>query len=317
MRSFRIRTFVTAGLLLCFATACPSEEGEGTEEKDGDKKADAKKADDKAEKPEDPPEDLSPAIKELDLSGPKPPETSVVLFTVDGALIPIGCFDHEKKKIGGGKDCGKVLPDGESVYLWSEDGQEIDAVGDKKNALCEVADKPTSFSVPTVDSGRNYDWAVWPKSAGTHVEAAPSKSITDSGARLSEVEEKAVTGKIAELAPNSSKGEFRSKQRVELDVDGNDKPEIFVSAIVAHPTDPDRYLFSGLFMAPDGDLGAIQLLDRTKRETDVITLRGTADLAGDGKRELWVGITFDGGSGDRVIELGDKPTPLSKWSCGA
>ena len=49
--------------------------------------------------------------------------------------------------------------------------------------------------------------------------------------------------------------------------------------------------------------------------TNMRLLAGNFD--GDGKRELWTGISFDGGNGDRMVVLGEEPKPLGKWTCGA
>jgi hypothetical protein len=114
-----------------------------------------------------------------------------------------------------------------------------------------------------------------------------------------------------------SKGEFLSKQKASLDVDADGKKELFVSAVMLNPSDPDRYLFSGLFMAPGGDLANVQLIDRVKKGTDVVKLFGAVDLDGDGKRELWTGVAFEGGAGERIVQLGAEPKPLGKWTCGA
>ncbi len=139
---------------------------------------------------------------------------------------------------------------------------------------------------------------------------------SDRGARLEEAEAKAVQEAISKV--RNVKGDFQSKQKASVDVDGDGKDELFVSAILGNPADPDTYLFSGLFMAPGGDLANLVLVDRSRKGADVIRLRGAVDLDGDGKRELWTGISFDGGAGDRVVKLTDgEPTPIGKWTCGA
>jgi hypothetical protein len=304
----------------CFLlAACPSD--------DGEKKAE-KKEEKKAEKKADPPaEDDGAAegggdegkLPELDLSGPTPPETSAVFFSVDGALIPLACFDQGSRKIETGKKCRAMVTKGEEVLLASEDGgRALDTIGDPKNALCEVADKPSSFGTSALDQGQTYDWASWPKSLGTKAEQVSAESKSDRATALSDEEKQKLLEAILAKKASAEKGELRINQKAEMDIDGDGTKEVFFSVLMAHPTSPDRSLFSGLYMAPGGSLDGLQLVERSKRDLDVLTLRGGVDLDGDGKRELWVALTFDGGSGERIVRLdGDKATALGKWTCGA
>ena len=78
---------------LLTVSGCPSEpEAEKTEKK-------TEKA------PELPPPDTTPAEPQFDLTGPKPPETAGVLYSVDGALVPLACFDKAKGSVHAGADC--------------------------------------------------------------------------------------------------------------------------------------------------------------------------------------------------------------------
>ena len=127
-----------------------------------------------------------------------------------------------------------------------------------------------------------------------------------------------ITGLVGKLKGSALKGDFRPVQRAEADIDGDGTKELFISVLFADPKDDSNNLYSGLFMARGGDLGTLALVDASKRGSDSLTLRGVTDLDGDGKSELWVGLTFDGGTADRVMTLdGDKAEALSKWSCGA
>ncbi|MCA9681353.1 MAG: hypothetical protein KC457_04090, partial [Myxococcales bacterium] len=76
---------------------------------------------------------------------------------------------------------------------------------------------------------------------------------SDRGARLEEVEAKAVQAAMAKV--RNVNGEFQPKQKASIDIDGDGKDELFVSAIMLNPSDPDTYLVSGLFVAMGGDLG--------------------------------------------------------------
>jgi hypothetical protein len=270
-----------------------------------------KKEEPKAPEPAPEPEPVEPRF---DLSGPKPPETSSAFFSVDGALLPLACFNKDKGVISPGSECGGLIAEGSEVYMESSFGKKaLDKTGaGTKNSLCG---DEGAIPTPGLDTGADYDWAVWPKSLGTEVVQLDPDTWSDRGARLEEAEAKAVQAAIA--SAGVSKGEFQPKQKATLDVDGDGKDELFVSAIMLNPKDPDTYLFSGLFMAPGGDLGQLQLIDRSKKGTDQIKIFGAVDLDGDGKRELWTGISFDGGAGERIVVLGEEPKPLGKWTCGA
>lgn len=267
-----------------------------------------------AKTPEAPPPDTTPAEPQFDLTGPKPPETSAVVFSVDGALLPLACFDMGKKAIAVGAECVGLVAEGSEVYMESSFGKKALEKTGAGTAMSTCGDEG---AIPTaaLTAGADYDWAVWPKSVAPTFEQLSPDTWSDRGARLEEVEAKAVQDAITKLGV--SKGEFLSKQKALLDVDADGKKELFTSVVMVNPSDPDRYLFSGLFMAPGGDLANLQLIDRTKKGTDVVKLFGAVDLDGDGKRELWTGIAFDGGAGERIVQLGAEPKPLGKWTCGA
>ena len=211
------------------------------------------------------------------------------------------------------------------VPVWVAEGSEVymESSFGKKSLEKTTAGTVTSTcgdegATPTaaLSAGADYDWAVWPKSLAPTFEQLSPDTWSDRGARLEEVEAKAIQGAIT--AAGGPTGEFLPKQKASIDIDGDGKKELFVSAVIINPSDADTFSFSGLFMASGGDLGAVQLIDRTKKNTaDVIKLFGAVDLDGDGKRELWTGLSFDGGAGERVVQLGAQPTPLGKWTCGA
>ena len=258
--------------------------------------------------------DPGPVEPRFDLSGAKPPEVSSVLFSVDGALTALACFDKDQGKILPGKDCAKLVTEGSEVYMESSFGKKAleKTLADTKMSLCG---DEGALAAAALDKGEDYDWGVWPKSLGPDFAQVDPDTWSDRGARLEDAEAKAVQDVIAGLGKN--KGELQSKQKATLDIDGDGKDELFVAAIMRNPNDADTHFFSGLFMAPGGDLAQMQLVDQVTRGADEIKLFGGVDLDGDGKRELWTGISFEGGAGERVIVLGDKPEPLGKWTCGA
>jgi hypothetical protein len=303
-------------LLVASSLALPACGGD--EEKPEEPKAEKKpKKDTKKPLPKPKEDDLRPELK-LDLSGAKAPEASTVFFAVDGALIPIACWDKAGGKIKGGPDCRSLVKAGDEVYVASEFTKALDTVGEAKNALCEVADSPTSLAAATVDGGASYDFAMWPKAAHDLMAPLGADTRSERARDLDSAEEEALKKAISAVSKKADAGDLRPQQRAELDIDGDGKAELFLAAVVAHPKDPDRNLFSGLFMAPGGDVGAMVLIDQSKRDADIVTLRGAVDLDGNGKHELWVGLQWDGGSGDRVVTLdGGKAKALGKWSCGA
>jgi hypothetical protein len=291
-------------LALAGTFACKGEEEKPAE--------DTKK---QAKPPEPQPEPEVPDVPEMDLSGPKPPEVNAVFFSVDGALLPLACYDATKKELRGGNECGSMVAEGTEIYMASSFGKKtLDKTGaGTKVSLC--ADE-NALPTPQLDAGGAFDWAVWPKSLAPTVVQIDPQTWSDGGARL-EADEQAKV-EVAIKKTSQAKGEFRSRQKASVDIDGDGKDEIFVSAVIAHPTDPDRNLFSALYMAPAGDWDKLLLLDRGKKDIDVVRLRGVVDLDGDGKRELWTGIIFEGGAGDRMMKMaGDKPETLAAWTCGA
>ncbi|PRP96196.1 hypothetical protein [Enhygromyxa salina] len=258
--------------------------------------------------------DPGPVEPRFDLTGPKPPETSTVVFSVDGALTPLACFNKDKGALASGADCVGLVAEGSEVYMESSFGKKALEKTGAGTTTSMCADEG-AIPVANLSSGADYDWAVWPKSLAPEFTQISPDTWSDRGARLEEAESTAVQAAIAQV--KKSAGEFQPKQKASIDIDGDGKDEWFASAVLINPNDPDTYLFSGLFMAPGGDLTKLQLIDQAKKGADVIKLFGAVDLDGDGKRELWTGISFDGGAGERIVQLQDSPKTLGKWTCGA
>jgi hypothetical protein len=296
-----VQTLAVLAALALLLPACKREEEQPVEEK--------------KEEPKPPPPDTTPVEPQFDLSGPKPPETSTVAFAVDGALLPLACFNKDKGQILAGKECGGLVAEGSEVYMESSFGNKaLDKTGGgTKDALCG-----DSGAIPTaqLEGGAAYDWAVWPKSVAPEFKQIRPDTWSDRGARLNDAEAKAIQDAIGKI--RNVKGDFQPRQKATVDIDGDGQDELFVSAILVNPADPDTYLFSGLFMAPGGDLDKVVLIDRAKKGADIIRLHGVVDLDGDGKRELWTTLLFDGGNGDRIVQLGGTaPKPIGGWTCGA
>jgi hypothetical protein len=301
-------TFVLA-LAACKGGEDPAKKG-GPSAKAAAKKAGAKGAD--AEAAGEEVESLQVADGEIDDPGPVPPEASMAFFVVEGALLPLGCFDKDKGKVLGGKDCLDMAPQGEEARLASQTGSAVKKVGEPTAPLCTKGDgKKTARAVDGLESGADFSFGVWPRAAYRTVEAVPEETLSDKGRQLDAGEKE----KLA--AAMGKEGEVEAHQVAQIDVDGDGKAEKIYSVFIRHATEPERYAWSGAFLAEGGDLGKLHLLEKSKSKQDVFEVRAAVDLDGDGRRELWVRLVFEEGSGDRIVRLdGWKPVPLAKWTCG-
>ncbi|MDC0673292.1 hypothetical protein [Nannocystis radixulma] len=257
---------------------------------------------------------LDKAVQALDLSGPVPPEATTVFFTVDGALIPIGCYDSAKKKLSGGKDCLALVKAGDDVYLRSNSVEKLDKVGAPKSSMCQPGeDKPTSLGIPSVDSGETFDYAVFPKSMGKLVNRADPETYSEKGRVASEDEKKALSELIKPDA------ELQINQSVTFDVDGDTKPDKLFSVYVVNPKDSEKLSYSGVLLQRGSEPGKWVPLLESRNDTETYTVRAFIDLDGDKSQEVWVNaVLTDGGGGDRILQLkpGGGAEPLAKWSCG-
>jgi hypothetical protein len=256
---------------------------------------------------------LDKAVQALDLSGPVPPEASAVFFTVDGALIPIGCYDSAKKKLAGGKDCLALVKADDEVYLRSNSVEKLDKAGAPKSAMCQPGeDKPTSLGVASVDAGETFDYAVFPKSMGKLINRADPETYSEKGRVASEEEKRALTELVKPDA------ELQINQSVTFDVDGDGQADKLFSVYVVNPKDSERLSYSGVLMQRATAPGKWFPLLESRNDTETYTVRAFLDLDGDKSQEVWVNaVLTDGGGGDRIFKLkGDGAEPLAKWSCG-
>lgn len=260
-----------------------------------------------------------PALRpELDLSGPVPPETSAVYFAIDGALVPLACFDAAGKRLLGGAACAAVVPEHAEVVLWAPAGRAVEPVTGRRRALCEFDDaKETAYATRATEDGQQFDFATWPKSVGPTVWLAGAKAQAAKALELTDEESAALAKAIDANGGRSSAGPVRLVQRAVVDLDGDGADDVLFSAAIDDPRDSERQAYAGLFLAPGGDLSKLTLLERTRRN-DLLYVRAAVDLDGSGTRELHIGLTYDGGSSDRfgVLE-GGKLRFLGPWTCGA
>ncbi|MDC0722133.1 hypothetical protein [Nannocystis bainbridge] len=256
---------------------------------------------------------LDKAVQALDLSGPVPPEASAVFFTVDGALIPIGCYDSAKKKLAGGKDCLALVKADDEVYLRSNSVEKLDKAGAPKSAMCQPGeDKPTSLGIASVDAGETFDYAVFPKSMGKLINRTDPETYSEKGRVASEEEKRALTELVKPDA------ELQINQSVSFDVDGDGQADKLFSVYVVNPKDSERLSYSGVLMQRATAPGKWFPLLESRNDTETYTVRAFLDLDGDKSQEVWVNaVLTDGGGGDRIFKLkGDGAEPLAKWSCG-
>jgi len=304
---------LAAGLLVGLASLACQQGGET-------KKTEPKKTETPAVTPppadekRDPSTSLDKAVTAIDLAGPVPPEASAVFFTEDGALIPLACYLHDKKKLAGGKDCLKLVKQGDEVYLKSRTSELLDKIGAPKDSLCEVGSggTPSSLSVPAVDAGAAFEYAVAPKSLARNVVMLPEDSWSEKKPSLSAEEIAALTA-LAKVA-----GELTIRQVALQDLDADNAPEKIVSVFQINPKDSERYTFAGVFVQRSSAPTAWIPIQTSSNDTQTYTVYGALDLDGDRNHELWLNsVTTDGSGGERIFQLTkDGATGIGKWSCG-
>lgn len=302
---------IPLALALAFAPACGGATDPGKGAPADTKKVEAAKPDPAAAAPEG--TSLDKAVTALDLSGPVPPETSTVFFTVDGALIPIGCFDKAKGKLAGGKDCLALIKADDEVYLRSNNVEKLDKVGAPKSAMCQPGEsKPTSLGIASVDAGETFDYAVFPRSMGPLVHKVSEDSWSEKGRVASDEEKKALT---ALIKPDA---ELQINQSTTFDVDGDGAPDKLFSVFVVNPKDSERLSYGGVLLQRASDPSKWVPLLESRNGIETYTVRAFLDLNGDRTQEIWVNaVLTDGGGGDQILQLkGAGADPLAKWSCG-
>lgn len=294
-------------------SACKKEEGDGGEAK-ADAKGEAKDDAKKDGKEEDDAGSLKVATGDEGVDGPVPPETSMVFFSVEGALLPLACFDKDKKKVASGDDCLSLLPAEGTVRVSSIDSAYNKPIGEKVEPDCTAGSgKKNALAIEGITDGANYKFGTWPPAGIKIVKVVPDSTTDDSNLQLGD-DEKSALGK----AIGRDGKDLEPHQIAEIDADGNGTEDKIYSVFIPDPNVVEQYAWSGILLAPDGKLESLVLLETSRSKKDVYEVKGTLDLDGDGAPELWMRQIFAEGAGDRLVKMaGGKPDPIGKWSCGA
>jgi hypothetical protein len=312
----RASLFSVLGALALLATACNKGEEASTKDgKDGkDAKLDGKaKGDGKADGAEVGEPTLKVDEGDAGAEGPVPPQTSMVFFQVEGVLIPLACFDKDKGTLAAGTGCLDLVPAGADVRVSGGDQAFNKKVGERAEPTClSGTGSKVGLSADSLTGGAEFTHGTWPPSALKIVTLVPEDSTSPAATQLDDD----TTAKLAKAVPH--KGKLTAQQVTEIDVDGNDKKDGIYSVFVPHPSIAEQYGWSGVFLAPDGNLDALVLLAKSASHKDVFEVLGTLNVDGAGNRELWIRMVYAEGAGEAVFTFdGKEAKPLGKWSCGA
>jgi hypothetical protein len=302
------------GALALLAAAC--NRGGDEDGKDGKAKTDAKakgdgKADGGAAGDEGEPT-LKVAEGNEGVDGPVPPDTSMVFFQVEGALIPLACFDKDKGTLSGGVGCLSLVPAEAQVRVSAGDEAFNKKVGERATPTClDGTDDKDALSAEGLTGGAEFTYGTWPPSGLKLVALVPEDSTSP---RATQIDDD-TKAKLAKAIP--AKGEITAQQVAEIDVDGDAEKDGIYSAFIPHKSMQGQYAWSGVFLAPDGNLDAPVLLTHSPSGKHVFEVIGALDVDGKGDRELWIRMVYAEAAGDAVFQLeGNGAKPLAKWSCG-
>jgi hypothetical protein len=302
-------------------SACPKggedEKKDGKDAKDAKDSKDAKKPDSKDSK-DAKADGGEPTLQVADgdpgVEGPVPPDTSAVFFGVEGSLLPLGCFDKASKKLDAGDACLKMVATGADVRIASKFSSFTKKAGEPVEPQCLAgAGKKVAIGVEGITEGADFVYGTWPPSVIKTVTLAADDSTTPAKTQLGDDAKAKVA---AAIKAAGGEGDLQVNQVAELDLDGDGKKEKIVAAYIPDPGSDESYRWSGLLVAPGGDLAALALVDKNKGRPDTFEIRGALDLDGDSKAELWLRRqSQDGSAGDRLY-TGAGYKGLGKWTCG-
>jgi len=282
------------------------------ETKDGKAGKDPGKADDGGEAT------LQVADGDAGVEGPVPPETSAVFFGVEGALYPLACYDKDSKKLIAGDACLKMVPPGTDVRIASKFSSFTKKAGDLTEPQCLAgAGKKVAIAVEGITEGADFVYGTWPLAAIKLVTRAADESTTPAKTQLGDDKQAKVAAAVKAAGGN---GDPQINQVAEIDLDGDGKKEMIIAAYIPDPRSDENYSWSGLMVAPAGDLAKLGVVEKnTNGKPDVFELRGTIDLDGDKHAELWLRRqSQDGSAGDRMYAgSGAQWKGIGSWTCGA
>lgn len=301
------------GSLILLATAC--KKGDEGDAKDGkDAKADGAdaKADGGDEGGDEGEAPLTVADGSEGVDGPVPPDTSMVFFQVEGALIPLACFNKDKGKLQSGTDCLGLVPAGAQARVGAGDQAFNKVLGERTEPSCMAGSgKEVALAAENLTGGAEFTFGTWPPSGLKTVKLISDDATSPAATTLDDDTKGKLQAKVG-------KGEITAHQVAEIDVDGDGKKDGIYSVFVPHPKLQEMYTWSGVFLAKENNLDNLVELANSRSRKDVFEVMGVLNLDGQGASELWVRMIYEDGAGDAIFQLeGDKATRLGKWSCGA
>lgn len=248
--------------------------------------------------------------------GPVPPESDMVFFSIEGSLLPLACFQKEGGEIKTGKNCLGMVAAGEEVRVGSASTTHVTKSGEPMEPLCMTGSgKKIALAGEGIGEGATVEFGAWPRSTYKAISVVEEDTLSPSNLHLNSEQADKLAAAVEKTGAKSD--DLEAHQVAKIDVNGSGKDDdLYFSVFV--PGDSERYKFSGAFLALDGNLDDLILLEKSKSKEDVFEVRATVDLNGDGSRELWLRMVFPEGAGDRLVNVaGGKVAALGSWSCGA
>lgn len=300
---------------LLMLAACDKDKDSTPKDKATDK-GKAKGGSPDAKKDGDEVESLVVADADEGGAGPVPPQESMVFFTVEGALYPLGCYDKASKAMTGGKGCREMVKTGDKVRVASHDSQYNKVAGEPTVPQCLAGSgKKIGIGVEGITEGADFKYAAWPPSTLKAVHEVDPESTQPAAITLDD-EDKAKLFAAIKSNWSGAKGEVQAHQVAQIDADGQGKKDTVYSVFLPHPKLAEQYLWSGAFLALEGNLDAPILLEKSKSKRDVFEVRGWLNLDGAGSNELWMRMVFEESTGDHLLNISSgKAVALSRFSC--
>src|SRR5690606_13731657 len=203
-------SLATLALLAAAGTGCNKG---GDEAKDEDTKADAKaKEDPKAAAGDEGEPTLQVADGDEGAEGPVPPDTSMVFFQVEGALVPLACFDKDEGTLAAGTECLELVPADAKVRVSAGDQAFNKAVGERVEPRCMAGSgKKIALDAEGLSGGAEFTYGTWPPSALKIITLVPEDSTSPAATTIDDD----TRAKLAKVVP--AKGEVSAHQVAEVD----------------------------------------------------------------------------------------------------